>query len=284
MQTPNPQRPVWKRLMISALSILAAVYLVLVLVGLFLSESMMFLPRPSSYRDTPEILKIPSTDGSTVSARLLENRQARYTILFSHGNAEDLGNLAGHLEQFRQHGFSIIAYDYSGYGTSSGKPSERAALLNVEAVYDYLVAKRGIAPDRIIVWGRSIGSGPSVHLAANRPAAGLVIESGFTSAFRVMTRVRLLPFDRFDNLRGLKRVACPLLVIHGTADEIIPFRHGQALFDTAREPKSHLWVERAGHNNLVDVAGPAYWEAAARFENLLLDRSGGERSAVKGMR
>ena len=178
---------------------------------------------------------------------LVGEQKTRYTILFSHGNAEDLGDLSGHLEQFRQHGFSAIAYDYSGYGTSSGKPTERAARLNVEAVYDYLVTKRGIAPDRIIIWGRSIGSGPSVHLAANRPAAGLVIECGFVSAFRVLTRVRLLPFDRFDNLRALERVTCPVLIIHGTDDEIIPFWHGQRLFDTAREPKSRLWVERAGH-------------------------------------
>jgi fermentation-respiration switch protein FrsA (DUF1100 family) len=284
MHTPDPIRPVRKRLMLSALTILAAVYLALVLVGLFLSEAMMFQPRPSSYRDTPEILKIPSADGSTLSARLLENNKARYTILFSHGNAEDLGNIAGHLEQFRQHGFSAMAYDYSGYGTSSGKPTERAALLNVEAAYDYLVSQRGISPDRIIVWGRSIGSGPAVHLATFRPVAGLVIESGFTSAFRVMTRVRLLPFDRFDNLRGLERVACPVLVIHGTDDGIIPFRHGQRLFDTAREPKFHLWVERAGHNNLVGVAGPAYWEAAGRFEKLLTGRSSGEYSAARGMR
>jgi hypothetical protein len=282
MQTPEPERPLWKRLMVSALTIMAAVYLVLVLVGLFLSEAMMFQPRPSSYRDGPDILKLPSADGSTVSARLLDNSHARYTILFSHGNAEDLGDLSSHLEQFRKHGFSVMAYDYSGYGTSGGKPSERTVLLNAEAAYDYLVERRGITPDRIIIWGRSIGSGPSVHLAASRPTAGLVIESGFTSAFRVMTRVRLLPFDRFDNLRGLERVTCPVLVIHGTGDGIIPFWHGQALFGKAREPKSRLWVERAGHNDLVDVAGPAYWEAAVHFEHMLMGSN--RPAAVQGVR
>jgi fermentation-respiration switch protein FrsA (DUF1100 family) len=163
----------------------------------------------------------------------------------------------------------VIAYDYSGYGTSSGRPTERAARLNAEAVYDYLVRTRGIPPARIIVWGRSIGSGPSLHLASSRTVGGLVIESGFTSAFRVMTRVRLLPFDRFDNLKSLEQVACPVLVIHGTRDEIIPFRHGQQLFDKAREPKMRLWVEQSGHNNLGDVAGPVYWETARRFEKML---------------
>jgi fermentation-respiration switch protein FrsA (DUF1100 family) len=255
--------------MVSVLTILASVYLVLVLIGLFLSDSMMFQPRPSSYRDGPEILKLPSSDGSVVSARLLENRNACFTVLFSHGNAEDLGDLSGYLEEFRQHGFSVIAYDYSGYGTSSGKPTEQSARLSAEAVYDFLVRTRGIPPDRIIVWGRSIGSGPSVHLAVNRAVGGLVIESGFTSAFRVMTHIRLLPFDRFDNLRDLERVVCPVLVIHGTRDEIIPFRHGQQLFDKAREPKMRLWVEQSGHNNLGDTAGTAYWETAGRFEKML---------------
>jgi fermentation-respiration switch protein FrsA (DUF1100 family) len=270
MQTNSkPCRPLYKRMIVSALTIAVTVYAVLVLIGLFLSDSMMFQPRPSSYRDGPEILKLPSADGSTISARVLENKDARFTIIFSHGNAEDLGNLSGYLEEFRQHGFAVIAYDYSGYGTSSGKPTERAARLNAETVYDYLVRTRGIAPERIIVWGRSIGSGPSVHLAVNRPLGGLVIESGFTSAFRVMTRVKLLPFDRFDNLRDLERVTCPVLVIHGTNDEIIPFRHGRKLFDKAREPKMRLWVEKSGHNNLEDTAGPAYWETAVRFEKML---------------
>jgi hypothetical protein len=173
------------------------------------------------------------------------------------------------MDEFRRYGFAVMSYDYSGYGTSSGKPSERAALANIEAVYDYLVAKRGVAPDRIIVWGRSIGSGPSVHRAATRKVGGLVIESGFTSAFRVMTRIRLMPFDRFDNLKGLERVSCPVLVIHGREDEIISFRHGEQLFDKAPQPKMQFWVDRAGHNDLSMVAGSTYWDTALRFEHLL---------------
>lgn len=260
---------VWRRLVTSALFIVAAVYLVLLAVGLFLSERMMFLPPASSYADTAETIKLNSHDGSIISARMFENRSARYTILFSHGNAEDMGDLSGHLEGFRQHGFSVFAYDYSGYGTSSGRPSENAAYRNIEAAYEYLVTVRKVPADRIIVWGRSIGSGPSVHLAAARPVGGLVVESGFTSAFRVMTRVRLLPFDRFDNLKALQRVSCPLLVIHGTRDEIIPFRHGASLYRSAAGSKMAYWVDGAGHNDLVQVAGNRYWETARRFARTL---------------
>jgi fermentation-respiration switch protein FrsA (DUF1100 family) len=260
-----------KRLMGSILFILAVVYGILILAGLFLSDSMMFLPGASSYRDSTDIIKLTLADGSQISARLFENPSARYTIIFSHGNAEDMGDLSGFMEEFRQNGFSVMAYDYSGYGTSDGKPSEQAALSNIEVVYDYLTTKRGVAPERIIAWGRSIGSGPSVHLAATRKVGGLVIESGFTSAFCVMTRIRLLPFDKFDNLRGLEHITCPVLVIHGREDEIIPFRHGEQLYDAARQPKMNFWVDRAGHNDLSMVAGRAYWDTAHRFELLLAD-------------
>ncbi len=253
----------------SVLFILAAVYAIIFLAGIFLADSMMFVPGPPSYADDRSIVKIPSANGLIVSAQLLENPAARYTILFSHGNAEDLGDLSWFLKEFYRHGFSVIAYDYSGYGTSSGKPSEQVVLDNAEAVYDYLTTKRGIAPERIIVWGRSIGSGPSTYLAATHKIGGLVIESGFTSAFRVMTRIRLLPFDRFDNLLKMRQINCPVLIIHGREDKIIPLRHGLQLFEAARQPKINFWVDRSGHNDLLIIAGEAYWETAGRFEQLV---------------
>ncbi len=253
----------------SVLFILAAVYAIIFLAGIFLADSMMFAPGPSSYSDDRSIIKIPMANGLLISAQLIENPASRYTILFSHGNAEDIGDLSWFLKEFYRHGFSVIAYDYSGYGTSSGKPTEQAVFDNAEAVYDYLTTKRGIAPERIIVWGRSIGSGPSTYLAAKHKVGGLVIESGFTSAFRVMTRIRLLPFDRFDNLQNLGHIKCPVLVIHGKQDEIIPFRHGLQLYEAARKPKVNFWVDRSGHNDLLTIAGEAYWETARRFEQLV---------------
>lgn len=258
-----------KHPMFSVLFIVATVYLVILATGIFLSERMMFQPPVSSYTDTAEIIKLNSREGSVISARMFENRAARYTILFSHGNAEDMGDLTDLLEEFKRQGFSAFAYDYSGYGTSTGRPSENAAYRNIEAAYEYLVTTRGIPADRIIVWGRSIGSGPSVYLAAARKVGGLVIESGFTSAFRVVTRIRLLPFDRFDNLQSLQRISCPLLVIHGKNDEIIPFRHGESLYRSFSGKKMHYWVDGAGHNDLGQVAGTAYWETAQQFARML---------------
>ena len=269
LETATYSKPSSRQLMLSALLITATVYGGLLLAALLLPDRMMFLPGPSSYADSPDIIKIESADGSMISARFLYNPAAEYTIIFSHGNAEDMGDLYGFMEEFRQEGFSIMAYDYSGYGTSRGRATVQAALGNAEAVYSYLVDKRKINPEKIILWGRSIGSGPSTHLAENRKIGGLVLESAFTSAFRVMIPVRLLPFDRFDNLAALKRITCPVLVIHGVEDEIIPFNHGRRLYEAVRGIRMNYWVDRAGHNNLQAIAGRSYWDTAHRFERIL---------------
>src|SRR5690606_30461216 len=97
-------------------------------------------------------------------------------------------------------------------------------------------------PERIILLGRSVGAGPATQLAAREPVGGLVVESAFTSAFRVLTRVRLLPFDRFDNLKHIRHARCPVLVIHGAEDDIIPPSHGRRLFAAAPEPRAHYWI------------------------------------------
>ncbi len=225
---------------------------------------MIFPARPSSYEDSADIIKLRADDGVTVSAIYLVNPDARFTILYSHGNAEDLGELRPYLDEYQQRGYSILAYDYHGYGTSGGRPTEANAYRDVRAAYDFLVREKGIPADRIIAHGRSVGSGPAIWLAAESPVAGLIVESGFVSAFRVLTHVPLLPFDRFPNLRRIERVRCPTLFIHGTADTTIPIWHGQRLFAAANEAKSCNWVEGADHNDLA-WSGEVYWTGIDRF-------------------
>ncbi|HET7535955.1 MAG TPA: alpha/beta hydrolase, partial [Candidatus Didemnitutus sp.] len=118
---------------------------------------------------------------------------------------------------------------------------------------------------RVILYGRSLGGGPATDLAAKEPVAGLVLESAFTSVFRVMTRWPLLPGDQFCNAKKLPSVKCPVLVMHGRLDEVIPFHHGETLLAAAPGKKSHLWVDGAGHNNLLAIAGDAYWQALLPF-------------------
>src|SRR5215470_9109385 len=224
------------------------------LIVAFFADGFIFLPHPSSYKDGPDTLKLTTRTGKKISALYLINPKAKFTLLVSHGNAEDLGDDRPWLEELQRAGFSILAYDYEGYGTSDGKPSEQAAYDDENAAYDYLTQTLKIAPDRIIIYGRSVGSGPAVHLAARKPTAGLILQSPFVSAFRVLTRIPLLPFDKFPNYKNIRNVHCPVLIIHGDSDKVIAPWHGKKLFELANEPKTFVPIPGADHNDLDIVA------------------------------
>lgn len=247
--------------MLLAITLLIAGLLALLVYN---ADSVIFQPHPSSYKDSTDILKITSANGNRISAIYLLNPAARFTLLVSHGNAEDIGDDRYWLEDLHQAGFSVLAYDYQGYGTSQGKPGEKVLYQDEIAAYDFLTTNLKVPPERIIVLGRSVGSGPAVHLAARRPVAGLVLQSPFLSAFRVLIRIPL-PFDKFPNYKDIRRVRCPLLIIHGARDTIIEPSHGQKLYELANQPRQFLAIEDAGHNDLEMVAGAAYLNALRDF-------------------
>ena len=240
------------------------------LVWLF-AERLIFLPPRQGYAQTPEILLIPRGGGGVIAAVHLRNPRARYTVLFSHGNGEHLGHDLPFLRQMRDAGFSVLAYDYSGYGLSTGRPSERAAYGDIDAAYAYLTGDAGVPAERIIAHGRSLGGAVAADLASRRPVAGLVLESTFTTIFRVVRSYPLVPFDRFRTVDKLPRVQAPVLVIHGTDDGVVAFAHGRRLYDLAPAPKGRLWVDGAGHNDLQWVAGERYWDALRQFAGSLPD-------------
>jgi pimeloyl-ACP methyl ester carboxylesterase len=209
---------------------------------------------------------VPVTGDDSIALLHLPNPAAHFTILYSHGNAEDLGDVRPILEALHGYGFAVVAYDYRGYGRSSGsRPTARRATADAEAAYGFTVRSLGVAPGRLILLGRSVGSGPAVHLAVRYQVAGLILESAFTSPYRVLTRVGILPFERFPNLARMPGIRCPVLVIHGTRDEVIPFAHGRALLAAATSRTQSFGVEGAGHNDLLQVAGPRYREALQLF-------------------
>ncbi|MGD1714678.1 alpha/beta hydrolase [Dapis sp. BLCC M172] len=245
------------------------IYILIGLYALFFSDRLIFLPRPSSYQENQDFVKLESGDGVQITGIYLPLPKAKYTILYSHGNAENLGRILPRLRDLRDIGFNIFSYDYQGYGTSQGKPSVEGAYEDINAAYEYLTQKLGIPANQIIVYGRSVGGGPSVDLASRKPVAGLVIESSFTTAFRVVTRIPIYPFDKFPSIDKIKNVNCLVLVMHGNVDRVIPFSHGQKLFATANQPKLSLWVNGAGHNNLLEVAGEEYVKVMGEFVKLI---------------
>lgn len=255
----------WKRFVRSLLFI----YTAFALYVFFRADSMIFLPQPASYQDTKSSLKLSVTQTEQISAIYLPNSQATHTLLYIHGNAEDLGDVRPLLDRLHSWGFSVFAYDYRGYGTSNGSPSERNAYQDADAAYHYLTQQLKIPPDQIIVYGRSVGGGSAVDLATRHPVGGLILESTFTSAFRVVVPFPILPFDKFSNLDKLRKVQCPVLVMHGQADEVIPIQHGQRLYEAAQEPKMSLWVAEAGHNDLAWAAGERYQQTLVAFQKLV---------------
>jgi abhydrolase domain-containing protein 17 len=244
----------WQRLLKSA----AFIYGSLAAFAYLGSDRILFQPHAASYAAGGDLIMLDVGAGVRIAARYLESPGARYTILLSHGNAEDLGDLTPLLERLQALGANVLAYDYEGYGVSGGAPSEARLYADVDAAYQYLIEQRGISPENVIAYGRSLGGGPSVDLASRRPIGGLVLESAFTSVFRVVTRVPIFPGDKFPNLSKMDRVRCPVLVMHERRDPVIPFHHGEALFAAARGPKLQLWVDEDGHADVAIVAGDDY--------------------------
>ena len=242
-----------------------AIYMCFAAFAWLCSDRMMFVPQSASYGDSAEIIKLDVVAGVTISALHLANPEATYTVLYSHGNAEDLGDVRERLEEYRRRGFSVFSYDYEGYGTSAGKPTAKNACRDADAALRYLVEQGKIPLDRIIVHGSSIGGGPALYLAAEHGVAAVIVESTFVTAFRVMTRVPLLPFDKFRNLARIDKVNCPVLVIHGMEDRIVPFWHGQKLFERAKEPKMHCWLAGASHNRVPPGGRAATWAVIRAF-------------------
>ncbi|WOD40873.1 alpha/beta hydrolase [Nodosilinea sp. E11] len=255
----------WRRLVSSTV----VIYGFLALYVFWRADSMIFLPPPASYQDTADILKVPVTSTEQISAIYLPNPDATYVVLYSHGNAEDLGDIRPVLDRLHHWGFGVFAYDYRGYGTSDGSPSEANAYQDVMAAYTYLTQQLELSPEQIIGYGRSVGGGPATELATHYPVAGLVLESSFTSVFRVVLPFPLLPFDKFPNLAKLPEVQAPVLVMHGGSDSIIPIHHGQALYEAAAAPKLSLWVAEAGHNDFTWVAGDRQRQTLRSFEQLI---------------
>lgn len=241
-------------------------YVALTALAATVVDRMLYFPDYASRKAPENLIRVPLPDGGSLAAVYLPNPAAKHTLWFFHGNAEDLGSLEPFLRELHARGFAVFAYDYPGYGVSTGTPNEKAIYAANAAAARYLQDTLHVPLSRVILVGRSLGGGPATDLATREPVAGLVLQSAFMSVYRVMTRVRLLPFDQFENLRKLPRVKCPVLVMHGTADEVIAFKHGEKLFAAALGKKSYLWIEGAQHNDFIGVAGERYWRALREFD------------------
>lgn len=194
------------------------------------------------------------------------------TIIYSHGNATDVGAMAGLqcliAKNIKCH---VLVYDYSGYGESGGLPMEKNTYRDVKMVYEWVVANVAAAENSVILYGQSVGSGPSVWLASRREnVGGLILHSPFTSGMRVLTPSRALAcLDIFPNIDRIKNVECPVFIIHGKDDSEVGFEHGLALQAAVPEDckTDPWWVPHKGHNDIVD--GPNVVEYINRLNKFV---------------
>jgi fermentation-respiration switch protein FrsA (DUF1100 family) len=210
-----------------------------------------------------------SADGNDITVFYLPNPQAAYVVLFSYGNGEDLEADMDFLHELKMHGWAACGYDYPGYGLSTGHPSESGCVAAINAAYDYLTKEMHIPPERIVLYGRSLGSGPTVDLASRKPIGGLILEGAYLSIYRVVTHYRILPWDVFNNLAKISSIHVPLLSFHAQNDHVIPFWQGEKLYDAYNGPKTHFWVPGADHNTILNVAWDEYWKAVDQFQHSL---------------
>ncbi|XP_021731424.1 protein ABHD17B-like [Chenopodium quinoa] len=211
---------------------------------------------------------LDTKSGNKIVATFWKHPFARFTLLYSHGNAADLGQLQDLFIELRAHlRINIISYDYAGYGASTGKPSEYNTYYDIEAVYHCLKREYNINQEDLILYGQSVGSGPTLHLASRMTRLrGVVLHSAILSGMRVLYPLKVtLWFDIFKNIDKIRHVTCPVLVIHGTSDEIVDLSHGKRLWELSKDKYEPLWVKGGGHCNLETY--PEYIKHLRKFIN-----------------
>ncbi|MHC5139905.1 MAG: alpha/beta hydrolase [Planctomycetota bacterium] len=234
---------------ITIFSIIAAVYIGMGLLLFFNQGRMLYQPmRAVSYTPTDvglgfEAVSLTTSDGVTLAGWYVPAAEAERTVLFCHGNAGNISHRLDSLKIFHELGLNCLIVDYRGYGDSTGKPTEIGTKIDILAGFQWLIEEKGMRPEEIILFGRSLGGSIAATIARDINPAGLVLESAFTSFDDVGAHyypwlpVRLFSRFNYNTVEAVKQVTCSVLVIHSSDDEIIPYKFGQEIFAAANEPK-----------------------------------------------
>lgn len=265
--------------LLSLLFVIVLVYCGLALYLYFMQPRLLYYPElpgrelaatPADIGLEHEPVTLQAADGVRLGAWYIPRADARGTLLFMHGNAGNISDRLDSIRLFHSLGLAVLIFDYRGYGASEGTPSEDGTYRDAEAAWQYLVGERQVAPVDIVLFGRSLGAAIAAELATRHSPGALIMESSFTSVPDMAASiypwlpVRLLSRYRYDARRRLEDVRCPVLIVHSRTDEIIPFEHGQQLFEQAREPKRFLQL-RGGHNDGFLVSGRDYVNGLEAF-------------------
>ena len=255
--------------------VLVAILLVLPLLVRIFEARLAFFPTPGETL-TPrdfgiefEPLSIATADGERLQAWTLLHPEPRAHVLYFHGNGGNLSVWAPILSGIARQGYSVLAFDYRGYGRSTGRPSESGLYKDVEAVVRHFWERT----DRtsVIYWGRSLGTVMAAYASTIHAPHGLILESGFPDARSlvrsspVLTFLAMFSSYRFAGADYLRGAMTPVLVVHGDNDHVVPFTQGRALFDRVTGPKQFFTIRGGDHNDAAPPDPEPYWKAVAQL-------------------
>jgi uncharacterized protein len=251
-------RPVRRLLFVTTTTLALGYVAICVAIYVFQARLIYYPPGPSTltpneYRLEYEAVSLPTLGGATISAWYIPHASPHGTAIFSYGNAMCMAECLGTAKTLHRLGYSVLLFDYPGYGHSTGEPGEQATYDAAEAAWTYLTATRGLPARQIVIVGRSLGGAVAIELASHHEPAALVVECTFTSMVAMGQReypflpVSWLCRHRYDSIAKVGRIRCPKLFLHGTEDTLIPLAMAERLFDAAAEPKKFI-PTAGGHN------------------------------------
>lgn len=253
----------------------AAAFIILFLFVRYLERQSLYFPlreieaNPSMIGLHYEDVTVRTGDGIQICGWYVPADTPRATVLFFHGNGGNIGHRLEKIRMLNQLDLGVLIFDYRGYGASGGSPSEKGLYDDAVTMYTYLVKERDIPPGTVIAYGESLGGAVAVDLARTYELGGVIIEGGFTSVKDMAKRV--LPFvpsffykTEYNSLKKIRDVRAPLLVVHSDDDEIVPFHHGERLYNAAREPKEFVRLQ-GGHNDAFLLSREQYLSGIDSF-------------------
>jgi fermentation-respiration switch protein FrsA (DUF1100 family) len=221
---------------------------------------------------------ITTDDGVKLHGWFAPAESAIATLVISHGNAGNISHRYLLMRSLLHRKFNVLMYDYRGYGRSDGTPNENGIYKDGLAFFDYASTLSEVKPGTVFLWGTSLGGAVATDVATKRPAAGLILESTFTSgkdvAHLLYPFLPVGPFmhSKFNTIDKIRSLHLPLLVVHGSLDEILPFGLGRRLFSAANEPKEFYEISGARHNDTFFVGGEEYFNRIDRFVEKALSK------------
>ncbi len=276
---PRLRRATGAGMILEGLATLAAAWIVLVGLAWTFQRKLVYFPMTrqvppaEAFLEGGQDVTFDTEDGIRLGGWFLRgagNDDGTAVVVFN-GNAGDRSFRAPLAQALSRAGFSVLLFDYRGYGGNPGSPSEEGLMADARAARAYVAGRSDVDPARIVYFGESLGCAVAVGLATRHPPAALVLRSPFTSLVDVGQRhypilpVRLLLKDRFSCIDQVASVACPLLVVAGEDDRLVPSSHSKRLYEAASEPRRYVLIPGAGHNDAELLDGERFVAEVVRF-------------------